>query len=190
MKTPVAVLISGSGTNLAALIEACSQPAFPARIALVVSNRPKAFGLERARQAGIPTAVLSHRAYDTREEYDQALVDVIRDHDASWVCLAGFMRIVSPVFLGAFPNRVLNIHPSLLPAFPGLNAQAQALNYGCRITGATVHLVDAGMDTGPIIAQEAVEIREGDDLESVKARILEVEHRLYPHALRTLIDRA
>ena len=184
----VAVLLSGSGTNLASLIQAVDAEDFPAKIALVISNRPKAYGLERASIAGIPTAVLRHRNYPDRESYDQALVDVLHEHRIEWVCLAGFMRIVTPVFLGAFPSRVLNVHPALLPAFPGLHGQEQTLNYGVRIAGATVHFVDEGCDTGAIILQGAVPVLPDDDIDGLKARILEIEHKIYPIALRWAVE--
>jgi len=182
--TRVGVLISGSGTNLQALLDACAEPEFPAEIGVVISNRPKAYGLERARAAGVPTAFLGHRRFDGREAYDAALVEVLCEHEVEWVCLAGFMRLVTPVFLGAFPWRVLNIHPALLPAFPGQHAQEQALRAGVAIAGCTVHLVDAGTDTGPIVAQAAVPVLRGDDLDALSARILVQEHRVYPRVLR------
>lgn len=182
--TRVGVLISGSGTNLQALLDACREPGFPAEIAVVASNRPKAFGLERARAAGVPAEFLGSRRYDSREAYDAALVQVLQEHGVQWVCLAGFMRLVTPGFLVAFPWRVLNIHPALLPAFPGLHAQEQAIESGVCIAGCTVHLVDAGTDTGPIVAQAAVPVRPEDDVEALRARILAQEHRLYPRVLR------
>ena len=183
-RVPVAVLISGSGTNLQALIDASRAPDFPAELAVVVSNRERAFGLDRARAAGIPTEVVPGRAFPMREDYDRALVDVLRRFSVQWVALAGFMRLVTPVLLEAFPWRVLNIHPALLPAFPGLHAQEQALAAGVTTSGATVHFVDAGMDTGPIIAQRAVPVLEEDTLETLKARNLSVEHQLYPMVLK------
>ena len=176
------VLISGSGTNLQALLDATAGD-HAARIAVVVSNRPDAPGLERARKADVPVVVLGAKGHDSRESYDAALVDVLRSHDVAWVCLAGFMRLVTPVFLDAFPWRVLNIHPSLLPSFPGLHAQEQALAHGVSLTGATVHLVDTGTDTGPIVAQAAVPVLPDDTADTLKARILRQEHRLYPMAL-------
>lgn len=187
-KTDVGVLISGSGTNLQALIDAAADATFPARLAVVISNRSRAYGLERAQMAGIPTEVLSHRRFDDREAYDAALVEVLREHEVQWVCLAGFMRLVTPVFLDAFPQRVLNIHPALLPAFPGLHAQRQALEYGVAISGATVHLVDRGTDTGPVVAQAAVPVLPDDDEDALKARILRQEHRLYPMVLRWAVE--
>lgn len=184
MTTSVAVLISGSGTNLQALLDATAQPDFPARVTVVVSDRPAAYGLERARAAGVPTVVLTRKQHPERHTFDEALLQVLTEHQVDWVCLAGFMRLVTPVLLGAFPHRVLNIHPALLPAFPGLRAQEQALAHGVRVTGATVHLVEEGMDTGPIIAQGAVPVLPSDTPDTLKARILRVEHRIYPLALR------
>ena len=184
MKSRVAVLVSGSGTNLQALIDATKTQDHPAQIALVVADRHKAFGLTRATDAGIATAVIRKTEHPTREAYDAALVETLRQHDIGWVALAGFMRLVTPVLLDAFPSRVLNIHPALLPAFPGLHAQDQSFTYGVKIAGATVHLVDSGTDTGPIIAQGAVPVLPSDDATSLQQRILKMEHRLYPMALR------
>ncbi len=184
MKVPVAVLISGGGTNLAALIEAAEHPDFPARIAVVISNRRHAYGRERAKAAGIPDVWLWHKKFDSREQYDAALVEVLRQHEVEWVCLAGFMRIVTPVFLDAFPGRVINIHPALLPAFPGVDGVQQAFDYGVKVAGATVHFVDTGTDTGPIICQGCVPVLPDDDVDTLKARVLTVEHQLFPQALR------
>lgn len=188
MSVPVGVLVSGSGTNLQALLDAAAAPDHPAHIAVVISNRPRAFGLERARRAGIPAEVVLARAHVDRIAYDRALVEVLRTHGVEWVCLAGFMRIVGAPLLEAFEERLLNIHPALLPAFPGLHGQEQALAHGVRIAGATVHLVDAGTDTGPIICQGAVPVLPGDDVDALKARILRVEHELYPLALRWAVE--
>jgi len=187
MSARVAVLISGSGTNLQALIDATAG-GHPADIALVVADRHKAGGLQRAHAAGIPTEVLLKRDHPTREAYDGALVDQLRRHEVSWVVLAGFMRLVTPVLLDAFPWRVLNIHPALLPAFPGLHAQQQAFDHGVRVAGATVHFVDRGTDTGPIIAQAAVPVLPSDDAGSLQRRILAMEHKLYPTALRWAVE--
>jgi phosphoribosylglycinamide formyltransferase-1 len=154
---------------------------------VVVSNVEGAFGLARAHRAGIPTRVRDHRGR-TREAYDAELVAVLREHTVDLVCLAGFMRRLSPLFVQAFPGRILNVHPSLLPAFPGLNAQRQACEHGVKISGATVHLVDEGLDSGPIVAQEAVPVASSDTPETLAARILDVEHRLYPRAVATLLS--
>lgn len=187
-RVPVGVLISGSGTNLQALIDACAQPDHPARIAVVISNRPGVAGLERAERAGIPTLVAPHRRFSTRSDYDAHLVQLLTDHRVRWVAMAGFMRVVTPVLLQAFPQRVLNIHPSLLPAFPGLRAQGQASEYGVTVAGATVHLVDEGVDHGPILAQGVVPAFPGEPAEALQARILRMEHRLYPMALRWAVE--
>jgi len=181
------VLISGRGSNLQALIDAQERGALGGEIGVVVSNVETAAGLDRAHRAGIPTAVRDHRGR-TREDYDAELVAVLRDHGVELVCLAGFMRLLSPVFVGAFPGRVLNVHPALLPAFPGLDAQRQALEHGVKVSGATIHLVDEGLDSGPIVAQEAVPVRSDDTAESLAARILEAEHRIYPRAVRLLLE--
>jgi phosphoribosylglycinamide formyltransferase-1 len=187
MSVRVAVLLSGSGTNLQALIDATTAD-HPAEIALVIADRHKAFGLKRAAAAGIPTEVVLKRDHPSREAYDEALVGHLRRHDIQWIALAGFMRLVTPVLLDAFPLRVLNIHPALLPTFPGLRAQKQAFDYGVKIAGATVHFVDLGTDTGPIIAQGAVPVLTGDDEHALQERILAMEHRLYPLVLRWAAD--
>lgn len=181
-RTPVGVLASGSGTNLQALLDATADPAHPARIAVVLSDRADAYALERARAAGVP-AIHVPRSRD-RAEHDGRMVAHLRAHGVEWVCLAGYMRIVTSALLSAFPWRVLNIHPALLPAFPGLHAQEQALRAGVRITGCTVHLVDEGTDTGPILVQAAVPVLPEDDLAALSARILRQEHVIYPLALR------
>jgi len=187
MKTPVGVLISGSGTNLAALLDSTQDPHFPAEIAVVISNKEAAYGLQRAREAGVPAVFASHRGWPSREAYDAHLVEILRAHRVEWVCLAGFMRIVTPVLIEGMQGKVLNIHPSLLPAFPGLHAQRQALEHGVKIAGATVHLVDAGLDSGPIIEQASVPVLPDDDLDALQARILTVEHQIYPRALRRAV---
>lgn len=187
-RVPVGVLVSGSGTNLQALIDAAAAPDYPARVAVVIANRRRAGGLERARAAGIPAVCIPHRHYEQRADFEAAMTEVLRQHGARWVAAAGFMRILSPAFLADWRGRVLNIHPALLPAFPGVDGQGQALAYGARITGATVHFVDEGTDTGPIIAQGAVPVLPGDDREALAARILAVEHQLYPLALRQAVE--
>lgn len=181
---PVGVLASGGGSNLQALLDAEADAAWPARIEVVISNRADAGALVRARRHGRVAVHLPRRKDRPREEHDQAVVAALREHGVQWVCLAGYMLLVTPVLLQAFPDRVLNIHPALLPAFPGLHGQAQALHHGVRIAGATVHLVDGGCDTGPVICQGAVPVLPGDDEATLSARILRVEHRLYPMALR------
>lgn len=181
------MLISGRGSNLQALIDADREGRLGGRIAVVISNRSDAQGLARAGAAGIETLVISHSAYASREDYDRALVAELRRRKIALVCLAGFMRLVSHVFCDAFPLKILNIHPSLLPAFPGPEAQRQAFEHGVKVTGATVHLVTPELDAGPIVLQEAVHVRDDDSVESLSARILEVEHRLYPEAVRRML---
>lgn len=179
----IAVLVSGGGTNLQALLEA---PDLGAEIVLVLSNRPEALALERARRAGVPTEVLSHRDFATRADFDAALCARLRFHRVELVVLAGFMRVLTTSLLEAFPDRVVNVHPALLPAFPGLDAQAQALAHGVKVSGCTVHFVDAGVDTGAIIAQAAVPVHDDDTVETLRARILLEEHRLLPAVVRDL----
>jgi len=186
MSTPVAVLISGSGTNLQALLDDCDCQSSLAHIAVVISNRRDAYGLERARQRGIPAIWVPHRK-KSREDFEADILDVLQQYKVEWVVLAGFMRVLTAKFLSAYHQRVLNIHPSLLPAFPGINAQQQALDYPVKITGATVHFVDTGMDTGPIIIQESVPVYTDDDISSLKTRILAVEHKILPQALQLAV---
>jgi phosphoribosylglycinamide formyltransferase-1 len=182
------VLISGRGSNLQAVIEAIAARQLDAAISIVISSRPDAAGLERAREAGIETRCLKPRDYPTREVYDRAILEVLREHRADLVCLAGFMRLIGAPLLEAFPNAILNIHPSLLPAFPGLDAQRQALDHGVRVTGATVHLVTSELDAGPIIVQAPVPVLPDDTVETLSARILVEEHRLYPEAIRIVLE--
>lgn len=185
------VLISGRGSNLQAIIDAISARRLNAEIAIVISNRADAAGLRRAEQAGIDTLVLDHTdktKYPTREDYDRDLVRVLKDRRVRLVCLAGFMRVLTQVFLDAFPSAIVNIHPSLLPAFPGTNAQYQAWEHGVKWTGATVHLVNAELDGGPIVLQEPVAVTDQDDVESLAARVLEREHHLYPLAIQLLLN--
>jgi phosphoribosylglycinamide formyltransferase-1 len=186
MPLDLGVLISGRGSNLQAILDAISTRELDARVRLVISNRPGVQGLARAEAAGVPTCVVNHKDFASRQAFDAAMVETLRQHDVSWIVLAGFMRIVTPVLLDAFPHRVINIHPSLLPAFPGVNAQAAALAYGVRIAGCTVHLVDSGTDTGPILAQAAVDVLDGDTEESLSARILHREHELLVRVLRAI----
>jgi phosphoribosylglycinamide formyltransferase-1 len=185
----VGVLASGSGTNLQALIDAATRGELaPARIVVVGANVPGCGALERASKAGIPTFLRSHKDFATREDFDHALLDELRRHGVGLVVLAGFMRILTPAFLDAFPHRVINIHPALLPSFPGVHAQKQAFDGGVRFTGCTVHFVDAGTDTGPIIAQAVVPALQSDDEEALRLRILAEEHRLYPAVIRALAE--
>jgi len=179
----IAVLISGRGSNLRALIASEVRPA----IRVVISNRAEAAGLEAARDAGIETLVIPHGDFARREAYDHALVEALRARGVALVCLAGFMRLLGPTFCAAFPNAILNIHPSLLPAFPGVDAQAQALAHGVKLSGATVHFVTPELDAGPIVAQRAVPVLDGDTADTLAARILEVEHQIYPDAVHRVL---
>jgi phosphoribosylglycinamide formyltransferase-1 len=183
----VGVLISGRGTNLQALLDASAAGELGGRVAVVISNVAGAAGLDRARQAGVPAEVRDHRGR-SREEHDRALLGVLQAHGVELVCLAGYMRLLSPILLEAYPHRVLNVHPSLLPAFPGLEAQRQAWDHGVKVSGATVHLVEQGLDTGPIVLQEAVPVLPSDTADDLAARILAAEHRLYPRAVRLMLE--
>jgi phosphoribosylglycinamide formyltransferase-1 len=187
MSQSLGVLISGRGSNLQAIIDAVAGGRLDARIAVVISNRPEAAGLERARRAGIETLVLSHKAYPDRLAYDRVLASTLKERGVTLVCLAGFMRLLSAEFIRAFPNAVLNIHPSLLPAFPGLDAQQQSVAYGVKVSGATVHFVTPELDAGPIVLQAAVTIEDNDTAESLSERILEQEHRIYPEAIGLIL---
>jgi phosphoribosylglycinamide formyltransferase-1 len=178
-----AVLISGRGSNLAALIDACRRPEARAEIALVMSNQPDAAGLQHARAAGIPTETVDHRRFEGREAFDRALSTALKEHKIELVCLAGFMRVLSGWFAERWRDRLLNIHPSLLPAFPGLDAHRQALSAGVRFSGCTVHFVRAEVDAGPILVQGVVPVRQEDTPETLAARVLQAEHRCYPLAL-------
>ncbi len=183
----VAILISGRGSNMAALIEAAKAPDYPAEIALVVSNRPDAAGLARAEAEGVATAIVDHKPYGKdREAFDRALDGVLAAHRIELVCLAGFMRLLSPWLVQRWQGRMLNVHPALLPAFKGLDTHARALAAGEKLHGATVHLVAAEVDSGPILLQEAVPVVAGDTVETLAARVLEAEHRIYPQALKLL----
>lgn len=181
------VLISGRGSNLRAIAEAVERGELSAEIAVVISNRASAAGLTFARDRGIETMLLPHAEYASRAAYDETLVAELRRRGVTLVCLAGFMRVLGPVFCAAFPNAVLNIHPSLLPAFPGVDAQRQALEYGVKVSGATVHFVTPDLDAGPIVMQMPVPVEDGDTPESLSARILNVEHRLYPRAIQRIV---
>ena len=188
MNRRLGVLISGRGSNLQALIEAIQAGRLDASIALVISNRADAPGLEKARGAGIDVLVLSHRGWPSRDEYDRALAGELKSRGVGLVCLAGFMRMVGAPLLEAFPNAVVNIHPSLLPAFPGVDAQRQALDYGVKVSGVTVHLVTPELDGGPIVLQRTVPVLAEDTVDSLAARILVEEHRAYPDAVALLLE--
>lgn len=187
MNRTLGVLISGRGSNLKAIIDAIEQQRLDASIAIVISNRADAPGLEHARTAGVETLVLSHKGHATREDYDRALVAELKKRNVALVCLAGFMRLLSPVFVDAYPNRILNIHPSLLPKYPGLHPQQQALDDGARVSGATVHFVNKDLDAGPIVLQREVPVLKGDTADTLAERILTVEHRLYPDAIARVL---
>ncbi len=182
------VLVSGSGSNLQAILDAIAAGRLDARVAVVLSNKPGVMALERATRAGVPTEVVSHRDYASREAFDEEVVRRLGAHGVELIVLAGFMRIVTQVVLGTFPGRVVNVHPSLLPAFPGVDAQAQAHAYGAKISGCTVHFVDGGLDSGPIIAQSAVPVRDDDSVESLRDRILAEEHALLPAVLQWIVE--
>jgi phosphoribosylglycinamide formyltransferase-1 len=182
------VLVSGSGTNLQAILDAVASRTLDARVAVVVSNVPGAGALERARTAGVESVVIDHTTFADRRAFDGAIVEALRARGVEVVVLAGFMRLLTDVLLQAFPMRVVNVHPALLPSFPGVHAQRQALDYGVRVTGCTVHLVDGGTDTGPIIAQAAVPVLEGDDEEALRRRILAREHELLPRVLQWMAE--
>lgn len=182
------VLLSGSGTNFQAILDAIDEKRLDARVCVVISNVASAGGLERAKKKDIPAIVIDHRRYGNRKDFDAAVVEVLEGHGVDYVVLAGFMRVLTSVLLDAFPMRVVNIHPALLPAFPGLNAQSQAFAYGVKAAGCTVHFVDAGTDTGPIIAQAVVPVLNEDDDESLRQRILRAEHRLFPTVLQWISE--
>ncbi len=186
MTLPIAVLISGSGTNLDAIIRAIEEKRLDARITLVISNNPDAYGLDRVKAHNVPYKVIDHSKYPSREDFDAALITSIQESGARAVILAGFMRILSPTFIAAFPGNILNIHPAILPSFAGSNAQRQQADFGVRLAGCTVHFVDEKMDNGPIIIQAVVPAYPDDDGDSLSKRILEYEHRIYPQAIHWL----
>ena len=188
-KIRIAVLVSGRGSNLQAIIDNIKKGLLSSEIAVVISDQADAYALERARKHNIPAVTVSAKGYkDRREEYDALLVKEMRERNVDLVCLAGFMRIITPVLLRAFPSRILNIHPSLLPAFPGLHVQKKALEHGVKFSGCTVHFVDEGMDTGPIIIQAVVPILDGDTEDSLSERILKQEHRIYSRAIQLFAE--
>jgi phosphoribosylglycinamide formyltransferase 1 len=184
----VGVLISGRGSNLQALIDACAAADFPARIALVISNTADAYGLARATAAGIATCVISHRDYDSREDFDAAMTAALQAAGVQLVCLAGFMRILSASFVQQWEDKLINIHPSLLPSFKGLHTHARALEAGCKLHGCTVHFVEPALDEGPILLQAAVTVQDDDTPDTLAARVLEQEHKLYPQAVRLIAE--
>jgi phosphoribosylglycinamide formyltransferase-1 len=186
-KPKIGILISGRGSNMVALLDAMRGGRLDAEAAIVISNVESAPGLAKAAERGVETLVLSHKGR-TREQHDAEIVAELKRRDVSLVCLAGYMRLLSPGFVRAFKNRILNIHPSLLPAFPGMDAQRQALEHGVKITGCTVHIVDEQLDHGPIVLQRAVEVRDDDTVETLSARILEQEHKIYPEAVARVLS--
>jgi phosphoribosylglycinamide formyltransferase-1 len=186
--TKLGILISGRGSNMMSIVAACEAGEVPAEVALVLSNKAGAPGLEWAREQGLPTAVYSHKDYEDRKDHDRAIVGALRKAGVAWVCLAGYMRLLSEPFIEVYENRILNIHPSLLPSFPGLHGQRDALDWGAKVSGCTVHLVDIELDHGPIVVQRAVPVMDEDDEEALSTRILEQEHKAYPEALRRLLS--
>ncbi len=187
-KLKLGVLISGRGSNLQSLIDACAGPAYPAEIALVISNIPGVQGLDRAEQAGIPTAVVNHKDFDSREAFDQALGVKLREAGCELICLAGFMRLLSAAFLQSWENKVINIHPSLLPAFKGIHVHEQVIDAGVRFSGCSVHFVVPEMDAGPIIVQACVPVHGNDTPDKLASRVLAEEHRIYPLAVRLIAE--
>jgi phosphoribosylglycinamide formyltransferase-1 len=187
-KIPLGVLVSGGGTNLQAIIDSCEAGKIAAEVRVVISDVPSARALERAKKGRIPALALERKDFDSKASFESEIIKVLRDHGVELVCLAGFMRILCDALLGAFPNRIINIHPALLPSFPGLEAQRQAFDYGVKVSGATVHFVDDQTDHGPIICQTAVEVREDDTAETLQARILEQEHIIYPRAIQLIAE--
>lgn len=185
---PIAVLISGSGTNLQAIIDAVERQVLTATIRVVISNRADAYGVVRAQKHRLTTVVVNHREFPSREAFEAELISVLQGHGVELVVLAGFMRVLTPFFIRAFPQRIINIHPALLPAFPGTHGQRQALQYGVKIAGATVHFVDEQTDHGPIIAQAAVPVYDDDTEESLSARILSQEHQILPRAIQLFAE--
>jgi phosphoribosylglycinamide formyltransferase 1 len=184
----IAVLISGRGSNMQSIVEACKRGYINAKVSIVLSNRAEAPGLEFARSENIETIVLPHKAFPVREDYDRQVVDILHKKQVDLICLAGFMRLLSSVFVSAFPNRIMNIHPALLPSFPGLHAQKQAVEYGVKVTGCTVHFVDEGLDSGPIILQKILEVKSDDTEDSLSQRLLPLEHAAYVEAVKLFFE--
>lgn len=184
----IGVLASGGGTNLQAIIDRCQDGSLTAEIAVVITNNPGAGALDRASKAGIKTLCINHRGFSQREDFDNAVVNALRENQVDLVVLAGFMRIITQTFIDAFPERIINIHPALLPAFPGLHVQQQAIDYGARFSGCTVHFVDGGVDTGPIIMQAVVPILAEDTADTLASRILEQEHKAYPRTIQLIAE--
>ena len=184
------ILISGTGSNMKSIVAACEAGEVPAEVGVVISNRADAPGIAWASEHGLETAILSHRDFPNRAAHDRAVVGRLQEAGADWICLAGYMRLLSAVFVEAYPNRILNIHPALLPSFPGLHGQRQAWEYGVKVSGCTVHLVDLELDHGPIVIQRSVPVLADDDEDRLSARILEQEHIAYPEALKALLTQS
>lgn len=187
-KFKLAVLVSGQGTNLQALIDQIEQETLAAEISVVISNVKEAYALERAKNHGIKSVFLDPKSYSNKEEFDRALIDLLQTEAVDLICLAGFMRILGKAFISSFAGKIINIHPSLLPAFPGLHPQRQALEHGVKFSGCTVHFVDEGIDSGPIILQSVVPVYDSDDEETLSRRILEQEHMIYPGAVQLMVE--
>jgi len=188
-KLRIGVLASGSGSNLQSIIDCCADGSLAAEIAVVITNVPGAGALERAQRAGIPTRCIDHKTFSDRQTFDREVVSALQNAGIELVVLAGFMRIIGDVFLDAYPQKIINIHPALLPAFPGLHVQKKALEYGAKFAGCTVHFVDGGVDTGPIIIQAVVPVLDSDTEETLSARILKEEHRIYPRAIQLIAEK-
>lgn len=188
MSLKLGVLVSGNGSNLQAIIDAIDEGLLKARIEIVISNNPEAFALRRCEKHSIKYAVLNHNDYATREEFDRAMISILREHEVELVVMAGFMRILTPEFIRAFPMRIMNIHPALLPSFPGLHGQKKAFDYGVKFSGCTVHFADEGVDSGPIIIQAVVPVHPDDTPDSLAERILKEEHRIYPQAIQWFVE--
>ncbi|MBI5417090.1 phosphoribosylglycinamide formyltransferase [Candidatus Poribacteria bacterium] len=184
----IAILISGSGTNLQAIIDEVENGNIPARIAIVISNNPDAYGLVRAQKHNIPTLVVEHKKFSSRESFDKEIATILKKENIDLVVLAGYMRIITPHFVDNFKNHIINIHPAILPSFPGTHAQKQAFDYGVKFTGCTVHFVDSGTDTGPIIFQAIVPVEDADTLEILSARILKEEHKIFVRAIKYFVE--
>jgi phosphoribosylglycinamide formyltransferase-1 len=182
--TNLGVLVSGSGTNMQAIIDSIEAKRLDARIKIVISNNPNAYAIERAKKHQIPIFIIQDNHFPTREDCDKHLIGILKNHAVDLVVMAGFMRLLSPIFIKSFPMKIMNIHPALLPAFPGLHVQKKAVEYGVKFSGCTVHLVDEGIDTGPIIIQAVVPVHEDDTEETLVQRILKQEHRIYPQAIQ------
>lgn len=184
----IGILISGRGSNMESIIKSCQSNYIPAIVAIVISDNPNALGIKIAKSYDVPTEIVERKSFQSKEEFEKKIISLLNEKEVKLVCLAGFMRILSPLFVRTFSGRIINIHPALLPSFPGLHAQKQALDYGVKISGATVHFVDEGVDTGPIIIQEAVEVLDNDTEESLSQRILQKEHQIYPKAIKLFFE--